>query len=87
MLQIWKQIYNVVNDTTLNNLLDDHSELFKPGLGKLKTCKLKFMWILKSNLNFARLILFPSSVKTKLQNRGTNFANGESIIESVHYAD
>jgi len=37
----WKEIYKVANDTTLDNLLDQHSELFEPGLGKLKHFKAK----------------------------------------------
>jgi len=63
----WKQIYSVISDTTLDNLLDRHSELFEPGLGKLKGFKAKIHVDPQAKPKFCKAQSIPYAMKAQLE--------------------
>ena len=84
-----KQIYKVVSDIMLDNLLDQHSELFEPGLGKLKSFKAK---IHVDPLNFARSILFLCNksqsrrITCRIRDRRYHWTSAIYRLSSTHCA-
>ena len=81
-----KQIYNVVSDTTLDNLLDRHSELFEPGLGKLKDFKAKIHVDPQATPKFCKARSVPYSMKAKIEEQLSQLEK-DGIIEPIQYAE
>ena len=86
MLLNWKQIYNVVSDITLDNLLDRYSELFEPGLGKLKDFKAKIHVDPQATPKFCKACSVPYSMKAKIEEQLSQLEK-DGIIEPIQYAE
>jgi len=67
----------------LDNLLDLHSELFEPGLGKLKVFKAKIHVDPQAKPKFCKV---PYAMKTQVEEQISQLEK-DGIIEPVQYAD
>jgi len=82
----WIEIYVFISDTSLSILLDHHSSLFEPGLGKLKGYKASIQVGLQVKPKFCKACLVPYAMKEKVE-VALEQLQKEGIIEEVQYAE
>ena len=82
----WKKICTVTNTTSLAKLLDCHSLLFEPGLGKFKDYKAEIQVDPQAKPRFCKARSVPYAMKDKIEQELDQLEK-DGIIEKVQYAD
>ena len=81
----WREIYAVTSDASLSILLDHHSSLFEPGLGKLKGYKASIQVDPQVKPKFCKARPVPYAMKEKVE-VALEQLQKDGIIEEVRYA-